>query len=382
MKHLFRNTLAALAGASFLLTACSTASSVRPVDMEENSDKNVLDVEWRILPPDYENLAAREAEKWNFNFRPYSQESASMLWSDPNTVRSIMQGSSDGKNFPTALYASADQRGLSILIFGAMKEGAINNGLKAGNPVPEMEMECSIIPGDADNPKIINWQPFGPTSKPSISWGLSWMKWDRDNRDLLGAMELDARRVPSGVVVKIAVPWVALYDQVPFIDGKKDEFWRLSLIRWDMGGVTWGGVVHQQLQPGYLRFNLTQAQKTAIMKHVLIECWKRYLEVRNSIPVNPAKTYGRSDANRIRTIESVPHSYMNVNEDWGFRDAWLMNAIKERNELGKQIADFEKLSPEDQLAFYKKTTRILYNFQIDIDDALGKYHKDLLMNLK
>ncbi len=374
-----RNFLLALC-ASSLLAACSTApvTSDSRMDVEENSQKNVLNVEWRTLPPDYENLPAAESEKWNSNFRPYGQEGASMLWSDPNAIRSVMQGNAVDKNFPTALYVSMDERELNVLIFAAMKEGAVESGLRSGNPVPEFSGESFFLPGDADNPEILNWQPFGPTSKPGYDYKLSWMTWDRDNRDLIGVLKLDSRRLKSGVILKMTIPWVAYYDRLPFLNGKKDSFWRLGLMRWDTG-VTWGGVVHQQLAPGYLRFNLTDEQKTKLMKSVLIECWKRYLDVRSKTDVNPNKTFGRGNAYRNRTMEAFPHSYMNVNENWGFRDAWLMNAIQERNELGKGIADFEKMTLDEQIAFYKKATRILYNFQIDIDDASGKYHKALLM---
>jgi len=377
MKNLFAKTISAIVGASCLLTACSTAAD-HQFEVVENSQKNVLNVEWRTLPPDYETLAAKESEKWNFNFRPYGQEGSSMLWSDPNAIRAVMQGEAAEKSFPTALYVAADERELSVLIFAAMKEGAVKDGLMKGDSVPEFHGECFFLPGDADNPQILNWQPFGPTSKPGYDYSLSWMKWDRDNRDLIGSMTLDARRVPTGVVMKIAIPWVVLYDQLPFLNGKKDSFWRFGLMRWDTG-VTWGGVVHQQLAPGYFRFNLTDEQKTKLMKSILITCWKRYLDTRNMHEINPGKVSGRGNTYRNRTMEANPHSYMNVNEDWGFRDAWLEKAIKERNELGKGIADFEKMSMDEQIAFYRKATRLLYNFKIDIDEASGNYYKAQIM---
>ncbi len=375
MKHDWTKPLSA-AAAACALAACTTApKAFEPVP---NNQKNVMTVEWRTLPTDWENLAARESEKWNFNFRPYGQESADMLWSDPNAIRSVMKGTVDDKIKPTAIYAAADERELAVLVFAAMQEGAVTNGLAKGDAIPEYSGECFFLPGDADNPQILNWQPFGPTSKPGMDYALSWMKWDRDNRDLIGAMTLDARRVPSGVVMKIAVPWVALYDHLPFLQGKKDAFWRFGLMRWDTG-VTWGGVVHQQLSPGYLRFELSDAEKRQLMKSVLMTCWKRYLDVRGKTEINPGKVSGRGDAYRNRTLEANPHSYMNVNEDWGFRDAWLMQAIQERNALGKGIAEFDQMSWDEQVAFYNKATRILYNFKIDLDDAGGKYHKALLM---
>ncbi len=364
------------AAAACALAACTTAPTAP--EQIANDQKNVMAVEWRTLPPDWENLAAREPEKWNFNFRPYGQESASMLWSDPNAIRSVMQGAVDAKIKPTAIYAAADERELAVLAFAAMQEGAVTNGLAKGEAIPEFSGECFFLPGDADNPQIVNWQPFGPTSKPGFDYALSWMKWDRDNRDLIGVMTLDARRVRSGVVVKIAIPWVALYDRLPFLQGKKDSFWRLGFMRFDTG-VTWGGVVHQQLAPGYLRFEFSDAEKRRLMKNVLMTCWKRFLGEIGRTEVNPNKVCGRGDAYRNRTLEANPHSYMNVNEDWGFRDAWLMQAIKERKELGKGIAAFDDMSWDEQVAFYEKATRILYNFKIDLDDAGGKYHKALIM---
>lgn len=367
-KHL----LTAFCAASALLFAAAPALLAQ---------KNVAQVEYRVLPPDFENLPRLENAKWNFGFRPYSSESAAFLWSDPNVIRDVTSGGAMGeKQMPTGLYVACDSEGLTILVFGAHRPSDAN--LQAGKGVEAISLECFLIPGDADNPKIINYQPFGISSVyPYYSWKLSWMKEDRNNRALFNDIRIDAKFVTNGTVVKFTIPWLPLWDHLPVFQEKADNFWRLSLIRWGgaFGGETWGGVVHSQTQCGYLRMPaFTDQQKTAIMKDTLLRLWAQYQKIKTNASVAPGTVCGRKDFYR-QSIEPYPHTWMNVNEDFAFVDAWLNPAIAERNAIGAGIAGFEKMSIAEQLAFYRKNAPLLANFQYDIDEAYAAHLKSQLM---
>lgn len=370
-KTLYTSILAALALAA--VPAVNAQAS--------NADlKNVAQVEYRTLPSDFENLPARETGKWNFGFRPYDAESAAYLWSDPNVIRNVAAGGDvDAKHLISGLYVTCDPYGLTILGYAALKDQ--KDVLDKGKNLENAFFEIFFIPGDADNPKILNYQPFGICSNlPNFRYKLSWMKNDRNNREMFDDLRVDSRLVKNGVVMRVFVPWTIIWDHLPVFCEKQDNFWRLSMIRWggSHGGETWGGRVHAQAKCGYIRMpDFTPEQQAMIMKTTLFGLWNKYQAASNLIDYNPTQTMAL-DYYR-KSIDHLPHSWMNVNEDPDFRMDTLFPLVKDRSAIGAELAKFDSMTLEQQKAFYKKNAPLLANYLYDVDDLYSAYLKQQMM---
>ena len=366
---------------SILAAVLALAALPAAVSAQSAADlKNVAQVEYRTLPADFENLPARETGKWNFGFRPYDAESAAYLWSDPNVIRNVAAGGDvDAKHLITGLYVTCDPHGMTILGYAALKDH--NAALDKGSNLENVFFECFFIPGDADNPMIINYQPFGVCSNlPNFRYKLSWMKPDRNNREMFDDLRVDARVIKNGAVVRIFVPWVIIWDHLPVFANKKDNFWRLSMIRWggSHGGETWGGRVHSQTKCGYIRMpDFTAAQQAEIMRTTLYALWNKYQVSRNAIELSPTQTVSL-DYYR-KSIDHLPHSWMNVNEDPVFRMDTLFPLVKDRDAIGKELAKFDSMTTEQQKAFYKKIAPLLANYHYDVDDLYADHLKKQMM---
>lgn len=337
------------------------------------AEKNILDVEFRDLPANYEMLLKQESEKWNFNFRPYGAQAASLLWTDPIVQRDAVSGDNVGENTPTAIYAACNQEGLTILVFAA--EPLFKNSLENGTALPASRLECFFAPGDADTSKIEHYYQFiCGANEPTINGVYPWFVEDRGFRTIQGHLCIDSRALPNGNMLRIFVPWAPLFDRLPFSD-KRDNFWRLSVIRWAPGAAqTWGGVVHAATSAGYLRFPaFTDEQKTAIRKTTLLKAWTEYQNFATSTGVSLTRATPRMEEYYQKTIAKLPQTFKNVNEDFGFRDFWLENAIKERNSLGATLAVFDSLPQSEQEAFYRNASDVLFNFSYDLEQAYARW---------
>ncbi len=368
-KHFFSTVLTAAAA---LLTVSASAG-----------EKNVADVEFRTLPPDFENLPARESAKWNFGFRPYGKESSDFLWSDPNLIRDVTSGGkADEKKLPTGIYVSCDEYEISFLVYGAMRSSA--EKLAAGQQQEELLLECFFIPGDTDDPQIINYQHFGISSRyPAVPrWKISWMKDDRNVRDFMDDMIIVPRPNANGMVIKFSVPWVKYWDHLPiFSDKENNNIWRLSVIRWggSSGGETWGGNVHAQSKCGYIRMpEFTDAQASLMMKTTLLKLWDLYQKNKSYVRIAPDKVSAKPNYYR-QSISHLPHSWMNLNEDREFVDTVLIPLIAKYDGIGKGLAEFDKMSLAEQKAFYLENAPRLGNFHYDVDEAYGAFIKNKLM---
>ncbi len=347
-------------------------------------EKNITDVEFRTLPPDFENLPQRESEKWHFGFRHYGKESSDYLWSDPNVIRDVTTGNkADVKKLATAIYVSMDEHEISFLTYGALKDNSEKLG--QGKSTEELMIECFVLPGDADDPQIVNYQTFGVSSvyPPTPRWKLSWMKQDRGVRDYISTLNITAHPNSNGMVVKFSIPWVKYFDHLPIFSDKEDNnIWRLSIIRWggSSGGETWGGNVHSQTKCGYIRMpEFTDAQATLIMKTTLLKLWDVYVSAKNQVRVIPGKVLAYNLNYYRKSINHLPHSWMNMNEDREFANTTLTSLIASRDALGKEIADFETKPLDEQKAFYKKVATLIGNFHYDVDEAYGEFLKNKLM---
>ncbi len=353
------------------IAVCSAALLAAPATRAQ--EKNIIDVEYRDLPANYETLLRQEPGKWNFNFRPYGASSAAVLWTDPIMQREVMSGESVSNKAPTALYVTCNEAGFTVLVFAC--EPTMRSSLEKGAALPSSTLECFFAPGDADTSKIEHYYQFmcGAT-EPAVQGVFPWFVEDRGFRTIKGHLQVDSRSLPNGNLIRIFVPWAPIFDRLPFTT-KRDNLWRLSVIRWaPTGGQTWGGVVHAATTAGYIRFpDFTDQQKTAIRKATLLKGWTAYQNLANSTPVSPGKVTARTEDYYQKTIASLPQTYKNVNEDFGFRDAWLTNAVAARNALGATIAGLETLSQPEQATFYRRASDMLFNFGYDLEQAYADY---------
>ncbi len=345
------------------------------------ADKNVLDVEYRTLPADYEALPVREANKWNFDFQPYGATSAEMLWTDPIVRRAAVAGDGRDVHAPTAIYACCDADGFTLLVL-AVDPGR-REALEQGQSAPRNTLECFFQPGDSDTPELQHYYQFMcDAHDPCVKGVFPWMKEDRSFRSIEGALQVAARQLPHAQILRIFVPWEPLFDRLPF-PRKADNLWRLSVIRWAAsGGQTWGGNVHQQTSCGYLRFpEFTPAQRAAIMQTCLDKAWNRYQTTVSGKDVSPDFVplgNRKRPPFHLQYLAENPHTFVNVNEDAVFRAAWLDGAVAARNALGAGIAAFASMAPAEQAAFYARASDELFNFRYDIEQAYGAYQTNLI----
>ena len=337
-------------------------------------EKNILAVEYRDLPANFEQLPRTEPQKWNFNFRPYGAMAASVLWSDPIMQREVMAGEDAQGKEPTALYVCCNAEGLNLLVYAV--ESKMTSSLEKGEALPTSTLECFFAPGDADTSKIEHYYQFMCKATADKLIGVyPWFMEDRGFRSIKPYIQIESRTLENGNLVRVFIPWEPLFDRLPLEPAKRDHFWRLSVIRWaSSGGQTWGGVVHAANSAGYMRFpDFTDEQKRDIRLTVLRQAWTRYKNVASGTAVNPGKVTERTEPFYVKTLGKLPQSYKNVNEDFGFRHAWLEHAISERNALGATLARFGSLTPAEQAAFYNEAADKLFNFGYDLEQAYGDY---------
>ena len=180
--------------------------------------------------------------------------------------------------------------------------------------------------------------------------------------------------------------WDPLFDRLPLESDKLDNFWRLSVIRWADGGQTWGGVVHQANQAGYIRWpDFTQEQKTAIRLHLLRRGWTHFRQLSSKPAYTSAGGWGGipicKAPYRQDELKETPRSYVNFGEDPDFRPI-LEKLTAERNALGPEIGRFPEMSPAEQIAFYDKASDMLFNFAYDVQAAYADFEASKVLSAK
>ena len=336
--------------------------------------KNLLQVQYRYLPDNAEQLLKTDPDSWNFNFRPYGSSSGN-LWSDPVLQRSVATGGKSEKRM-TAINVSCNERGFTLLIFCA--EPSLADALAKTNAIPFPRIEFFFTPGDADTPKIEHYYQL------YLSQGklqeFPWLERDRDFRPCLPYTTWSVKILENGFLVRFDFAWDPLFDRLPLESDKLDNFWRLSVIRWADGGQTWGGVVHQANQAGYIRWpDFTQEQKTAVRLHLLQQAWTHFLRLSSQPGYTSADGWGGipicKAPYRLDELKKTPRSYVNFGEDPDFRPI-LEKITAERKALGPEIGRFREMSPAEQISFYDKASDMLFNFAYDVQEAYAKFKSD------
>lgn len=357
--------------AAMLLFIASAAT----ISAQEDG-KNVYDVKFAGLPADITSLPAAQPEAWNFNFRPYG--SSDMLWTDPITRRDVTSGAVSGDSTPTALNVTCDENGFTILVLCVDPALAVTEISTNSIPASSPSLEFFFSPGDADTPKIEHYyQMFYADGRLQE---FPWLVDTADFRPCLPYTAISEHVAKNAIIVKISVLWDPLFDRLPIFNGKRDNFWRLSMIRWGKLSQTWGGTVHQASQAGYLRWpEFTDAQKTSIMKGILRRGWLSFLKESGSHSMKITRDWYGVDPLKAKYREeedaASPRSYINYNEDAGFRPI-LEKLTADCRALAPEIVGFEMKPIAEQEAFYKIASRKLFNFRYDVEAAYEKYIRD------
>jgi len=357
----------------FLLAGCSTVGSDGAA--KGPSGKNVYDIRYGALPNDFASAFREAPEEWNFNFRPYGT-SSEWLWSDSNVRRDAAAGEKPSDRKLTAIRVSCDENGFDILMYGC--EPKLATYLATTNDYPFQSVEYFIAPGDADEPGIQQrYMCYYGDGK-----NREYENREPDRQFRLSKPTITESRLDNAIVIRFSYDWANFWDRLPLFTDRMDNFWRLSLIRWVEGGVTWGGTVHQNSQAGYIRWpEFTPAQRTAVLKRTLEKGWTEFRTYTHgntiSIGLVPPTWFGFTEERR----KLDPRSFVNMNEDPDFR-ATLEKMILERRALGPEIARFGEMSREEQDAFYAKASEMLFNFPWALQEAYGEYQTDRLFERK
>lgn len=350
--------------AAALLSGCATV----PEAEKRNDGKNLADVVGRTYPSDFERLLVDDLDGWNFNFRPYGRTSD--LVSDPSIIRGVQSDASAG-GYPTALRTMWDENGFTLLVFCGDTSGAAC--LREGKDLPLPRLEIYISPNDADNRDVASYWMFFQDGSRFTQY--DFLVNDRTWRFMSPYVATEMHPVRNGYVFRLSIAWEGLWDRLPFLSEKKDNLWRLKVVRWAGGGLTWGGEVHMPMRSGYLRWPaFTAAERASVLRRVLERGWSDYCRHRREPCYNVSKA-GWSAA-RVRTepwhvaeVEANgPRSYINYTEDPAVRPE-LENIVAEADALGKGIADFGTMDEAAQLDFYRKAAPKLFNFRYDVEAA-------------
>jgi hypothetical protein len=359
------------AAISLLLCASALADTA-------SDEKNLLDVDFTYLSNNGEEIFRQEAGRWNFNFRPYGS-SAGLLWADPIVQRNAAAGNA-GDKVMTGLDVVCNEEGFSILVL--CYDPALADYAAKTNDFPAPSIELYFLPGDFDAPKIEHHYQLYIGKLASSLAEFSWLVEGPDFRPIKPFTVMHDYVLKEGAVLRrYDISWEPLFDRLPFTD-KRDNLWRLSVCRWAPGGgQTWGGPVHQPAQAGYIRFpDFTPAQRTAIMESLLRKAWISFRSRSGKRDmVCSANTWNspqvRTEKFFLEETAEAPRSYVNYNEDPGFRPI-LEKLQAERMALAPTIGAFATLPPDEQLAFYEKASKMLFNYEYDVQAAYARYATD------
>ncbi len=339
-------------------------------------EKNLLDVRFGPLADGGEEILQQEAERWNFNFRSYGS-SAGFLWADPILRRSAATGDAGDKRM-TGLDVVCNEEGFSILVL--CYEPTLADYAANTNAFPSPKIELYFLPGDADDQKIEHHYQlyYGP----GIFAEYPWLVEDTGYRPVKPHTVVRDYVLKEGAILRrYDISWEPLFDRLPFSD-KRDNIWRLSVVRWAPGGgQTWGGPVHQPGQAGYIRFpDFTPEQRTAIMATLLRKAWSSFrVRAGKRDMISSADGWSRPQVRTekyfLEETADAPRSYVNYNEDPGFRPI-LDKLQAERYALAPTIGAFASLPPGEQVAFYEKASKMLFNYEYDVQAAYARFCED------
>lgn len=343
---------------------------------DELGAKNVFDVPLESVPGDLGKLLeGDEIAKWSYNFRPYGGGAADLV-TDPGVVRDLVLGGACEKKV-TGFRAAADLDGFTLLVYCG--EPSVEAALSATNAPPLPGMEIYVTPSDADNtdPEAY-WQFYlGKNTFREFEWPAQNRRW----RPYLPSLTQRTQRIPSGYVFSLHLPWDVAFDRLPFNTGRAEQIWRIGVMRWVGGGVTWGGVVHEPSQSGYVRFHYTEREQTEVMARILERAWADFCRVSSAAPYAVARPADSMRTHKVKVLDfpyvrdrlakEGPRTYVNYGENPDFAPT-LIALEDAARALAPRIAAFRDLKTmEEKRAFYRLASNRLFNYAHDVRAAFA-----------
>lgn len=317
---------------------------------------------------------------WDYGFRKYGATS-DMLWTDPSAQRNV-KAVGAAEKYLTSVAVTCDEDGFAYHVRCSVPE--LRTFLAATNDYPMPMIEHFYCPGDADFQKPI-YQRMGFFFGVNGNKEFPLMIDDRNNRNVTPYLTVLTKEEDGAITVSFRYDWAAEFDHLPVFSKKTDNFWRLSVISWAAGGLTWGGVVQQPNQAGYIRWpDFTDAQKLAILRRTLAKGWTEFRRLSRDLShgtTTPGYPYVKPGKFYQEELKANPRSYTSMNEDPGFRPV-LKRIEAERDALGPQIEQLAEMSSAELEVFYRKAADLLFNYKYDVQKAYGEYQKNLLMEGK
>ena len=342
---------------------CAVALAASAAD----TGKNCYDVIWGRAGNDYAQMIRENLDEWNFQFRPYGGQTDWLLF-DSNVKRDVAGGGSSNQKV-TALRVSCDEDGFDVLIY--CSEPNLATYLEKDGAYPREQIEYFVVPDDADTPAVQrHYMGFYGAGRDRIYPNLVH---DRAYRD--AKPTVTETPVGNAVVVKMHYDWRVFWDVLPAFPKKADNFWRLSVIRWNCGGVTWGGGVHQNSRAGYVRWPaFTSERRAALLKRTLEKGYEEFLALAttdNRLAVG-ARTPLKKWKFREELDAKFAHTYVNVNSDPVFRPT-LEAMVAERKAFAARIAKIGELADAEQERAYREISAKLFNFRYDVQEAYARH---------
>lgn len=198
-------------------------------------------------------------------FEEYDKESAAVLSTDVNMLRSVSSSfSSSASSSDAGIFfcAAADQEGLHLYL--RYREERVEEVLAGLAPGAMFEMY--FRPGEGEC--YFQWME---NLYPEKTTFVSWTSPHRSYRKMDSFYRREIAPVADGMGIAMFLPWLLIYDKLP----TNDSEWPLGIIVWGpRGGYSWGGgKVHELNRFGRLVFRDAGAWLPRIRRSIVLKAF-------------------------------------------------------------------------------------------------------------
>ena len=208
---------------------------------------------------------AKNADKRESRFTPYSQEAAAVLYTDVNADRSGMNVTGKADACKVSFFVSADPYGISCYVENHDDQiDEVLAGLESGG-----SLEMYLQPGF--DHVYYQWTA---NIYPSGTEIYDWSSPNEHFRSLKGRLTCESAPTPDGFGVYLFIPWDLFYDCLP----TEESEWAFGVLPWTRdGGFTWGsGQVHELHKFGRLKFRGLNNILPNIKRMLVLKAWASF----------------------------------------------------------------------------------------------------------
>ena len=228
-----------------------------------------------------QSAAYRDRARGDARFTPYPAGHEEMLRADMAAERGERAGAAAemAGQYPTTFWMLYDEKGWHIFIESTDPriEQIMLQGGKGGS-----SLEMFFAPG-LEGETYYQWIIRLATGEVDI---YSYNTPHRGYRHLehrVGSFETETRALANGWGTVITIPWEALYDKLPFVEGNAAT-WRFAIMRWGPVRVTWSGKVHEPGRWGWIEWQPPPpAQRQAILQRLVQRAWWKFQATRDEL---------------------------------------------------------------------------------------------------